>query len=94
MGATRRCALGYSSRSTNIKGNSGGRRATRGRECEEMAERLALERLSPSSKVAMGYGRAGKIIFIIDAIYRISASLALEVFRDAVGTRMRSREME
>lgn len=48
MGAARHCAFGYGTRSTNIKGVSRRRGATRGREREEVVERLALERFPPS----------------------------------------------
>ena len=48
VGAPRRCALRYGARSTRIEGVGRRRQATRGRECTEMAERMALERLPPS----------------------------------------------
>ena len=47
MGAPRRCALRYGAGNTRIEDVGRRRQAARGRECPEMAERVAHERLPP-----------------------------------------------
>ena len=61
MGAPRRCALGYGARNTRIEDVGRRRQAARGRECPEMAERMALERFPPS-RTEEDYGPYREIV--------------------------------